>query len=79
MLLGGVVTYVYLRSRATTADRALPDAADLAGLGLCESCGEELASSGPADVSQDDDGDFLVCGHCAHKNRARFADDHNHD
>ena len=75
MLIGGVATFVYLRSRFTNAGKLPLVGGNLAGFGLCESCGEELAISGPAVVEQDDDGDFVVCDSCSHKNRARTTED----
>jgi DNA-directed RNA polymerase subunit RPC12/RpoP len=75
VLIGGVATFVYLRSRLTKAGELPLEGGNLAGFGLCESCGEELAISGPAVVEQDDDGDYVVCDSCSHKNRARTSED----
>ena len=41
---------------------------------MCEACGNTLANPEPAEVSRDIGGDFIVCEHCSHTNRARFAD-----
>ncbi len=73
MLIGGVASFVYLRSRSNGAETTLDDE-EIAGFGLCESCGQILASSGPAKVQRDEDGDFVVCENCSHKNRARYED-----
>lgn len=75
VLIGGVATFVYLRSRFTNAGELPLEGGNFAGFGLCESCGEELAISGPAVVEQDDDGDYVVCDSCSHKNRARTSED----
>jgi DNA-directed RNA polymerase subunit RPC12/RpoP len=75
VLIGGVATFAYLRSRLTNAGELPLEGSNLAGFGLCESCGEELAISGPAVVEQDDDGDYVVCDSCSHKNRARTSED----
>lgn len=73
VVIGGVATFVYLRSRSKSTGDQLPVGDDIAGFGLCESCGEELAASGPAEVEQDDDGDFIICEACSHKNRAYYS------
>ena len=75
MLIGGVATFAYLRSRSTIAGKQPLEGGNIAGFGLCESCAEELAISGPAVVEQDDDGDYVVCDSCSHKNRARTSED----
>ena len=72
-LIGGIAAFVYLRSRSNGAEQAL-DGEEIAGFGLCESCGQVLASSGPAEVQRDEEGDFVVCENCSHKNRARYED-----
>lgn len=72
-LISGIAAFVYLRSRFNDAEQA-PDGEEIAGFGLCESCGQVLASSGPAEAQRDEDGDFVVCENCSHKNRARYED-----
>jgi DNA-directed RNA polymerase subunit RPC12/RpoP len=75
VVIGGVATFVYLRSRSVSAGEEPLEANNIAGFGLCESCGEELATSGPALVELDDEGEFIVCDRCSHKNRARSPED----
>lgn len=77
VLIGGVATFVYLRSRSANAGDEPVEADNIAGFGLCESCGEELATSGPAVVEKDDDGEYIVCDRCSHKNRARTSEGEN--
>lgn len=72
-MLIGVAAFVHLRDKSDSAGQTL-DGEEIAGFGLCESCGQALASSGPLEVQQDEDGDFVVCGNCSHKNRARYED-----
>ncbi len=72
-LAGGVATFVYLSSRTKSTGDQQPAGDDLAGFGLCESCGEELAVARPAEVEQDEDGYFIICEACSHKNRAHYS------
>lgn len=72
-LAGGIATFVYLHGRAKSDGDQPPVGDDIAGFGLCESCGEKLAASGPAEIQQDEDGYFIICEACSHKNRAHYS------
>ncbi len=74
-LIGGVAVFMYMRSRLKVAADAIDDSEDTANFGVCESCGEILAASGPAQLLQDEEGHFVACGKCSHRNYARYSED----
>jgi hypothetical protein len=74
-LIGGVATYAYLRTRSASPIDADLGCEKIASFGVCESCGEALASTGPAELHQDERGDFVVCENCSHENRAKYSQD----
>lgn len=74
-LIGGVATYAYLRTRSASPIDSDLGSEKIASFGVCESCGEALASAGPAELHQDERGDFVVCENCSHENRAKYSQD----
>lgn len=78
-LIGGVATFVYLRSKSADASEPTAEGGDIASFGVCESCGEPLALSGPGELEQDESGDFVTCENCSHQNRARYFEEEHED
>lgn len=78
-LIGGVATFAYLRFNSVATSEPTIEDGEVASFGLCESCGEPLASSGPAELKQDEIGDFVTCKSCSHQNRARYVEEDDED
>ena len=74
-LIGGVATFAYLRFKSVATSEPTIEGGEVASFGLCESCGEPLASSGPAELKQDEIGDLVTCESCSHQNRARCVEE----
>lgn len=74
-LIGGVATFAHPRFKSVAASEPTIEDGEVAGFGLCESCGEPLVTSGPADLKQDEIGDFVTCGSCSYQNRGRYVEE----